>query len=115
MKSKYTSYYFLFVFVIFSISLISSPIKAQDKTSGDEIVKMQSKIEMLEKKLQKQEDEINNLKKEVDNLKKRRPMLAVPDLKNGNNFRRGKPFEFNGQLYYMVPLNTEIQKKVKGK
>ena len=115
MKSKITLRYFLFVFLLAYISSISSPVKAQDKTNDDEITKMQNKIEMLEKKLQKQEDEINNLKKEVDNLKKGRPFLAVPDLKNENNFHKGKPFEFNGQLYYMVPLNTGTQKKETGK
>ncbi len=110
MKNKFTTNYFFFVLVFLSISLISFPIKAQDKSKDDEISKLHDKIEMLGKKMQNQANEINNLKKEVENMKKRKPMLAVPDLKNENNLRKGKRFEFNGQVYYMVPLNTDNKK-----
>ena len=113
MKNRHTSKVAILFFLFSSIILLNSKVvKAQDKNKEDEISNLKDKIEMLEKKLQKQEDEIAGLKKEVDDLKNKKPLLALPEIRDHNNLRKGKRFEFNGQTYYMVPLNGDSLKKI---
>ena len=52
------------------------------------------------------ENEIESLKKEIDKLKKTHPWLAIPKNEGNDRFRKGRRFEFNGQIYYMIPLNS---------
>jgi len=81
-------------------------ISAQGKNKESAESKLKDKVEQLEKKIQKQQAEIDGLKKELEKLKTTLPRLAVPELKDNDSFRKGKPFKFNGKMYYMVPLNS---------
>jgi Skp family chaperone for outer membrane proteins len=81
-------------------------ISAQEKNKESAESKLKDKVEQLEKKIQKQQAEIDGLKKELEKLKTTPPRLAVPELKDNDSFRKGKPFKFNGKIYYMVPLNS---------
>ncbi len=106
MKNKSTSSFLIFILFVISSVFISNEINAQEKDKDSVESKLKDKIEMLEERTQKQQNEIENLKKEIDELKKTRPWLAVPELKDNDNFRKGKRFKFNGKIYYMIPLNS---------
>lgn len=103
-KTSTTSFIILLLLASFFL-FSSNKINAQEKNK-ESTESLKEKIEQLEKKIQKQQTEIDNLKKEIEKLKKNSPLLAVPELKDNDNFRKGKPFKFNGKMYYMVPLNS---------
>lgn len=104
MKNKPILSFLIVIFFLFSLVFISNETKGQDKDSTD--TKLKDKISLLEKKIQNQQDEIEGLKKEIDKLKKTRPWLAVPKIEGNDRLRKGRRFEFNGQVYYMIPLNS---------
>ena len=106
MKNKSTIKLLTCLLFLSSFVFISGESKAQQRESDNAAVKLNNKIEQLEKKIENQQAEIENLRQEVDKLKKTRPWLAVPKIEKNDNFRKGRRFEFNGQVYYMVPLNS---------
>ncbi len=107
MKNIFNKKFSISSFLIISALIISIPVKAQNKNDTDDTAKLKAKIEMLQKKIQKQEEEISRLQSEVENLKKKNPLIEIPKPDGNKEFRKGKPFEFNGELYYMVPLNKD--------
>jgi peptidoglycan hydrolase CwlO-like protein len=100
--------YLLIVPAIF-LSVILTPVlvNAADKDKEkDEINLLKEKIEALEKKINKQENQIGALSKKIAEMKN--PYLAVPKELNPNHLPKGsKPFKYQGQQYYMVPINSK--------
>ena len=83
---------------------------AQDKKSGDDIKALINRIDALEKKVKEQDTKIAELNNEISRLQN--PMLAIPHIPNMRELPKGsKPFNFNGQTYYMVPIKNEVEVK----
>lgn len=110
MKNKSTSGFTILLILVSFFLFTPNEMNAQEKNKESAESKLKDKIEQLEKRIQKQQNEIDGLKKEIEKLKKNLPMLAVPDHKENDSFRKGKPFKFNGKIYYMVPLNSNNSK-----
>ena len=99
------------LFIGLVIILFSSELNyGQDKTGNDSDGKLLKRIESLEKIVKEQQNKIETLQLELDKISRESPLTALPSLprlKEGqNSFPKGaKPFNFNGQTYYMTPLN----------
>jgi hypothetical protein len=68
------------------------------------------KTETLEQKVVRLENEVRELRREVARLKIKRSenVIRIPaarPLFNGQKPQPGTPFVFNGETYYLVPLN----------
>jgi hypothetical protein len=76
----------------------------------DEITLLKERIDALEKTVKNQEKQITALGEKLAKLKN--PLLALPKDMNPNRMPKGsKPFNFNGQEYYMVPLDSKPNEK----
>ena len=100
------------LFVGLVIFLFSSELNyGQDKKGNESNGKLLKRIESLEKIVKEQQGKIETLQSEIDKIKRESPLATLPSLpglKEGqNSFPKGaKPFNFNGQTYYMTPLNN---------
>jgi cell division protein FtsB len=108
MKTTSTLRLVIFFSILFSFVFISNGTNAQEKDSSD--AKLIDKVALLEKKIQNQQNEIESLKKDIDKLKGSQPWLAVPKIEGNEKFQKGRRFEFNGQVYYMIPLKSDKSK-----
>ncbi|MGD1007953.1 MAG: hypothetical protein ABR980_12075 [Ignavibacteriaceae bacterium] len=83
---------------------------AQGKKGDDEIKSLVNRIDALEKKVKEQDTIIANLNNKLDKINN--PILAIPNIQDWNNLPKGsKPFQFNGQTYYMVPIKSSTDVK----
>lgn len=108
-----------------SIILFSSKLLyGQDKTNNESTAQLSKRIEWLETLVKEQQKKIESLESDIEKIKKESPMVTLPSFPNNlrdlsNKLPKGtKPFTFNGQTYYMVPLNkleTEFGKLDKNK
>jgi hypothetical protein len=94
-----------------AIFLLYSDFAFGQGKKDDSTAKLIQRIESLEKKIQDQEKQIETLQDDLNKMKKESPMVTIPPL--GSNLKGfskelpygATPFKFNGQIYYMVPLN----------
>ena len=111
MKRK--SFLNLLIVTSLFLSFILTPVvaNAADKDKNkDEITLLKEKIEALEKKVNNQENQITALGKKLVQMKY--PYLAVPKDLDTNHIPKGsRPFKFQGQQYYMIPINSKSNEK----
>lgn len=95
-----------------SIILFSSTtLYGQNKLGDESSAKLSKRIEKLETLVKEQQKQIESLQNEIEKIKKESPIVTLPSYPNSleefsNKMPNGaKPFRFNGQTYYMVPLN----------
>jgi hypothetical protein len=89
---------------------VPAPNLAQDKKLNDEIKSLTSRIEALEKQIKEQDIKIEKLNNELEQFHS--SMFAIPKIPNSNDLPKGsKPFQFNGQTYYMVPIKSTMDTK----
>lgn len=106
MKNKSTFNILIYIAVVFALIFLPNELKAREKSKDSTYNNLKDKIEYLEKKIENQQDEIEGLRNDIYKMKKIRPRLAIPENEGDKNFRRGRRFEFNGQIYYKIPLNS---------
>ncbi|MCX6167904.1 MAG: hypothetical protein NTX65_01070 [Ignavibacteriales bacterium] len=94
------------IFILYSNSALG-----QDKEKDELTAKFLKRIETLETLVKEQGKLIEMMQKEIDKIKKESPLVTLPPFPNNlkdfsNKLPNGAtPFHFNGQTYYMVPLN----------
>jgi hypothetical protein len=110
---KRISFLNLLIVASLLLSVILAPVvvNAADKNKDkDEITLLKEKIAALEKKIDKQERQIASLGKKLVEMKY--PYLAVPKDLDTNHIPKGsRPFIFQGQKYYMIPIESKLNEK----
>jgi len=112
MKKNIIQFSSLIFIALVLILFMSGQNPAQDKKGDEKIQPLIDRIEALEKKVKEQDTKISELNSELDKIKNSNPMFAIPNLPDLKNLPKGsKPFQFNGQTYYMVPVNVKSDVK----
>lgn len=106
MKTKSFQQKLSSILVLFTILSISSLSYTQQRDDLEEIKKLKEQIGKLELKVNEQAEAITKLQKEISALKSRSPLLAIPKSGDKSTLPKGsREFYFNGQTYYIVPLD----------
>jgi hypothetical protein len=90
----------------------SAKISSQQNNNVDSVNVLKRRIEELEIKAKLQQEKIKQLEGMVGQLNQKKPFLTIPSVPNYPKPKNGKPFEFNGETYYMLPLGGKYKTDV---
>lgn len=108
MKEKLSHHGIISILFPVIIFILAGSSFAQESANAEEIIKLKDQINKLEMKVNEQSETIKKLQKEISGLKSQGPLLAIPKSGDIKSLPKGsRPFYFNGQTYYIVPLDNK--------